>query len=1302
MALLLELVLMVFLVSVLVISVMFHANKNRVTSSLYSNSVSTRILSNSVLNLVIGEIRDATSNDACSWASQPGAIRTFNTGGGLAAAYKLYSSDDMVVSDASLLKKDVPSTLSTWENKPEVYVNLNQPVARSQVSNGASTQQLFYPIADPSLLATNLGGEDQASAIKGYDVKSVAGYSADDYKDRLPMPVKWLYYLKDGTLSPMADDGTIAGASGTNPIMGRVAFWTDDETSKVNLNTAGEGFYWTTPHAYSYAHGAAPASPSATPDPGSSYLSTASLNQTGDTYRAASVNALGYDFAFAYLQPANREYNRYPGHPAQTCLSAVFPDATLEQLLSSSKTTSGLAPIYGDGGTLFGSRSIDFGNNNQNVQSTSTVYLHSDRLYATVDDAAMQAKNSGSSERPVNYGLSSGSDIRKREFLLTTRSRAPELNLFNRPRICMWPVDGGTANTVGGLSTRTAFDNLIALCSTVANRDHPGDSNYTWPFLFYRSTGNNYAGSSGQTNEMTAWPSNQKLYSYLQDLASKNIPGYGGSFQNKYGDDCNQILTETLDYIRCTNICDISLEGGIYNPESSTADPGPEYTRGDFLMGSGQHNGYPGHGQAVPLVNGNYQGLGRALTVSEVDLHVTRVNNNKPPYTDVTGTNPPPFQATLAVELSSPTQGFPGLTPYVKAEIDRADLFKVNGVSLFPGVISFSVKGSFNQIFNSWYGVDGGGYQGPLLYSANDWIGPEGSAFNTGTTSGASLFSSIPFAATDATTGTEGTYINIATPSADKIKIKLYAMVPGDQAALYQTISLPAFCSSGTSNDPVSGTVGSGTLNVPVPGIVGGGTALSATLTGDRSLPVTRKVSHAATNLTAPDFFLPGDKMFSIIPKDGDFRLTAAMATVPSTAFVVNSSGNAHYLTSASSVQWALTDLKIRADDFSNGRIPGAYETSVSYDSTTSPKGPPASSMTVQKSSATHDWSTGITGFPDGPWSNFPDAGKFYQQGTAGQYPLYFVWPNNEHCTGAYMFDPYRQVCSPGMFGGLPTGVKRGKPWQTLLFRPQASGHPDTGTPPDYLFMDLFWMPVVEPYAISEPFSTAGKISLNTEIVPFVYLKRQTGIYAVMKAEKIPLIHKNEGGGNGIGGYKVGTNYSYYYDIDIPTTLKQFDTKFDTNNDVFRSASQICEVYLAPKKVSGLKQYDVGDWSTPAGADNDLYNNFALTGENLRERPYTNLYSRLTTQSNTYRVHFWVETVQKAGKNATPNTFIDPTNTSTSKTKDAIIGQMRGSFLVERYIDSNDSRFGNGINPLTDTLSAAYKYRVMEVKQFNP
>src|SRR5690606_12660623 len=92
------------------------------------------------------------------------------------------------------------------------------------------------------------------------------------------------------------------------------------------------------------------------------------------------------------------------------------------------------------------------------------------------------------------------------------------------------------------------------------------------------------------------------------------------------------------------------------------------------------------------------------------------------------------------------------------------------------------------------------------------------------------------------------------------------------------------------------------------------------------------------------------------------------------------------------------------------------------------------------------------------------------------------------------------------------------KPWTTMLFCKNplgGSNHPGFGSPssgppysspPDHVFLDLFTMPIVEPFAISEPFSTAGKVNMNYQIVPFTYLTRSTGLRAVLKSTRMMAI----------------------------------------------------------------------------------------------------------------------------------------------------------------------------------------------------
>ncbi len=59
-----------------------------------------------------------------------------------------------------------------------------------------------------------------------------------EYPTSASMPVAWVNVLQNGTRSI---DGYSPTAS--NPIVGRYAYWVDTETSKVNLNTAGNANY---------------------------------------------------------------------------------------------------------------------------------------------------------------------------------------------------------------------------------------------------------------------------------------------------------------------------------------------------------------------------------------------------------------------------------------------------------------------------------------------------------------------------------------------------------------------------------------------------------------------------------------------------------------------------------------------------------------------------------------------------------------------------------------------------------------------------------------------------------------------------------------------------------------------------------------------------------------------------------------------------------------------------------------------------------------------------------------------------
>ena len=305
------------------------------------------------------------------------------------------------------------------------------------------------------------------------------------------------------------------------------------------------------------------------------------------------------------------------------------------------------------------------------------------------------------------------------------------------------------------------------------------------------------------------------------------------------------------------------------------------------------------------------------------------------------------------------------------------------------------------------------------------------------------------------------------------------------------------------------------------------------------------------------------------------------------------------------------------------------------------------------------------------------------------------------------------------MLGSLPTGVKRNRPWETLLFRPETrtgggGPHPGTFVPRDHAIMDLFWMPIGEPYPISEPFSTAGKVNLNYEIAPFSYIRRTTALHGAMKSEE-PLILPNEAAticklwdhetndhpyalpnnpGNPVADPTVKADWTKAYTgqppfdrlrraIDVEKTLAQADTRF-TNGEAFRSATEICELHLV-RDGENLADYQSG--ATFAKA--------LPTGDNTRERPYANLYAKLTTKSNTFTVHMRVQVLRKrAGPDATYATW--------NEGVDSVVAEQRGSALIERYVDASDPNLPDFATKTDATLDNYARFRIVSVNKFAP
>lgn len=571
-----------------------------------------RLQADSVLNLVIGQLQSVTRQDAATsgreiWTSQPGMVRQYKEDGTLLRGAKLYSDSNMVARTEAEIAADLPPT--DWDKRPAQYVDLNEPVVRADLRNPAAPPRVYFPIIDPrafsSTQATTVEEFSYSQSVDGSNGQNLNGVvlptNGKENDQRVPMPVEWLYMLKDGTLGFVDAEGTFKGpnqkqATRDNPIVSRLAFWTDDESTKININTAGEGTYWSTPRLYH--------------------------ERDGD---------------WARYQPMSYEYQRYPGHPATVCMSTVlFPhenmnpivrdETNFKRSLNYKESIYDLMPKILPGGSKAGSELVPVGRKNFRPTDFREVQKAlGERLFPSADEFLLRAAAQQDSERPeidlgvgrLWGGLPTSEVVERLRSFLTPNSSAPETNPFGMPKISMWPIHRNTGNDY-----RSVFDRAIVTASTLAGRD----------YFFTRQ-------DSTSQGELISILRNRQLFDYLVALTDQPIPGFGeagATFARKYGQNREQILIEIFDYIRSTNLYDDNLAEE--NVGSYPAIPGlptsrqTAYTAGMAaktftpMRTADSRSSYPGHGQVMPTVlprTGQevYRGMGRFITISEVGLH---------------------------------------------------------------------------------------------------------------------------------------------------------------------------------------------------------------------------------------------------------------------------------------------------------------------------------------------------------------------------------------------------------------------------------------------------------------------------------------------------------------------------------------------------------------------------------------------------------------------------------------------------------------------------------------------------------
>jgi uncharacterized protein (TIGR02600 family) len=1178
-------------------------------SKVVANSATTHQLADSAVNVVMAQIVDATkgqsSGATLSWASQPGMIRTYDDSGAPKDFYKLYSSDKMTVSGTGFdVTTEVPPTDWKTAAMSELYTDLNAP--------GFDSKGLpVYPIVDPAADGTPGPGQVNDITVDGFSITSPPGYDSgkpqSTANNRAPMPVQWLYVLKDGTLkpasSPSAGSVSVAGASKTNPIVGRIAFWADDETAKVNINTASEGTYWDVPRVYSA--------------------------EDYGKYSGSTVTTSG----FAVCQPTQHEYQRYPGHPATTCLSPIFRkllpvtypyppnptlgDGTLLNPYYNMIPRIGLPNFGGGGGSMGGSSQVPDG--------TAPMVTDTDRLYASVDELMFTPNVTGGSRVPNTSTTAAPKIItkgvlEKAKFFITANSTAPETTLNNTPRVAVWPIS----------PTRTAYDSLLAFCSTIGGKS------------YYFTRSNSRSGTADYAGR------NVELYQYLQALTKTNVPGFGGNFLKKYPEglipgvtERDQILTYIYDYIRCTNLQDKSTGAVSFTPTYPSA----------------------GAGEVIPIRIGQTQGFGRFLSISSASLlfYGTAVNSSGATTS---------MKAAFLLQFASPMHGNGAKRSATKYVVTGLQNLKVGNTPLnFPASATNYLNTSDLGI---WHGRDVCGTEHVLE-------GILGKAIT-----------SYPFLSAEIPVPSGPTF---AFPSEVEVKVAIWPDEnAGPSANAIQTITLrfpagtfknPAYTTAFTSRN-LSGSEGGVRSLVST-----GDTVISLEVAGANG-----NAADGANDSTA-----------------GDNRLVESLIDVPATRF------RTHKDYATSGVQFAHGLLMSVGERYLGGKygplapMPSGFLSAdtlpwtgkmyvnpsnsvLQYRQPNVPSRVPAATGVLRSAASgggPGDWDTGFGDQPDGAYVNKVDEGDTRTGG--GILPYMFGYATGAQPATNTFFSPNRQVPSPLMLGSIPTGVQRQLPWQTLLFhpRPEDLTHPGKQSPKDHLLADLFWMPVVEPYAISQPFATNGKINLNYQIVPFTYINRSSGLYAVMRATKFLALSVDDS-----STYKPRDYSDYNFtvpapkrrSIDMAKTLAAFDSKFNKDKDIFRSASQICEMDLVPPEVADYKSMAT------------FWNNNRLTGDNMREKPYADLYSRLTTKSNTYTVHVRVQTLRKA-----PGTPPDQWVAG----KDQMVGEYRGSTILERYIDVNDPTLPDfaklyASNPSDKALNIDqyYKMRVVSTKRFSP
>lgn len=645
---------MMALTTILVLAFFSLTQSEYQASQTYATGQAAKAYADTALNIVISQIRAgaerAQPGVPVIHATQPGALRKYNQDGAFIGGYKLYSDDNLIFTalpSAATAEQQFYNTTkipASWNTGTEIYryTDINEPVVRALSGGNGSGVQVYFPVIDPRA-AADITPDSSVIPVEGFSYSNQQSMGGSSFgingvvtpgaggaleSLRLPMPVKWMYLLKDGSVGTLDESLSFVGGGGAtpsaaNPMVARIAFWTDDETCKVNINTASEPTFMGQPRYYHER-----------------------------------------EHSWTDHPPRRDEFQRYPGHPATVALSSVFypnpyqdpsrslelynvPQQRIDQLLELKNQIYRIMPRIQSGGSEAGTKLFadDDYSKGESIRVAREGAQY-ERLYASVDELMFTASALGNKRAETNAALPSlSTSLFNRDTLdrasafLTAQSRASETNMLGYPKVAMWPI----AEKNLGDDHRTRFDRLIAFCSSL-NPSNPQSENYYY-FQRAKSNDSNY--------DVNVIERNKALMSMLDKmLSTQKFPisstknGPGNTYKAKYGAaNAKQILVQIFDYIRSTNLYD-----GVLAPQRDDTDKlavnwRDVYIRKDqeqkswktYTSPSFRNNAagkvdnpfedkvYPSHGQVASSLWSSegkvYKGIGRDLTISEIGLH---------------------------------------------------------------------------------------------------------------------------------------------------------------------------------------------------------------------------------------------------------------------------------------------------------------------------------------------------------------------------------------------------------------------------------------------------------------------------------------------------------------------------------------------------------------------------------------------------------------------------------------------------------------------------------------------------------